>query len=300
MFCKSCGNKIDDDSQFCSSCGTKQSEKNKPTFGNEANMKEESKTVDVNLSFGRRKKTDKNQKIYNADSERKYDPSYSKDSDATIIGILIIIGFFLFAIFPPFKFDNIDSINQFLRISLIGTLVLRIIITVWVVNIAKRQNREIFGWGLLAFFFPSIALIIIGTLKKIFAKFEIDNTLSDEDNSVILFKKAQVFNEYKKYSECIRFAEKAFELDPNNKRASDLVVTAQLPPLVNELSNKNIQVVFRETKDNKTLKIISKNYQTIGASVLINDEIAPDGLYHYINDNRILIIKDGKIKQMIN
>ena len=48
MFCKFCGNKIDDNSQFCSFCGTKQSEKNKPTsYGNEINGQEKTKTIEL-------------------------------------------------------------------------------------------------------------------------------------------------------------------------------------------------------------------------------------------------------------
>ena len=53
-------------------------------------------------------------------------------------------------------------------------------------------------------------------------------------------------------------------------------------------------------KDKQILKIVSKNYQTIGASVFINQAIAPDGEYYYLNDNRKLKVKDGKIEQMTN
>ena len=59
------------------------------------------------------------------------------------------------------------------------------------------------------------------------------------------------------------------------------------------------QIVFRETKDNKTLKIISTNNNTLGAKVFIGDEIAPDGEYSYLKDNRKLIVKDGKIEKML-
>ncbi len=73
----------------------------------------------------------------------------------------------------------------------------------------------------------------------------------------------------------------------------------------NNLSNCDIEVgetteiVYRETKDNKTLKIISKNNNTIGAEVFIEDVFAPDGEYEYLNDNRRLIVKNGKIQQLI-
>lgn len=58
------------------------------------------------------------------------------------------------------------------------------------------------------------------------------------------------------------------------------------------------QTVYRETTENKTLKIISINNETIGAEVFINEEIAPDGEYLYLNDNRKLIVKNGRIEKM--
>jgi hypothetical protein len=299
MFCKSCGKKIDDDSQFCSFCGTKQSEANKPKLvNNEGLFQEETKTVNVNHFFGRQTKS--NQETNKSYTEPKYDPTYLKETDATTIGVIILVSSLLLLIFQPFKFDDIASYNQFRAISSIGALILRIFITVWVVNIAKRQNRETSGWGFFAFFLPSIALIVIGQQKKIFAKFEINNSLSNEENSLILTEKAQAFLNNKKFNECIRFTEKAIELDHNNKNASDLLVKARLQIPVNEISNKHTQVVYRETKDKQILKIVSKNYQTIGASVFIDDLIAPDGEYHYLNDNRKLTVKDGKIEHMTN
>jgi purine-cytosine permease-like protein len=36
-----------------------------------------------------------------------------------------------------------------------------------VVNIAKKQNRNTFYWGVFAFFLPYLAMIIIGLLKKL-------------------------------------------------------------------------------------------------------------------------------------
>ena len=66
-----------------------------------------------------------------------------------------------------------------------------------------------------------------------------------------------------------------------------------------EKENELIQTVYRETTENKTLKIVSVNYETIGADVFIDDKIAEDGVYSYKNDNRKLIIKNGKIEKML-
>jgi hypothetical protein len=66
----------------------------------------------------------------------------------------------------------------------------------------------------------------------------------------------------------------------------------------NELENSDtLLTVYRETTDNKTLKIISEYNQTIGADVFINDLPAPDGIYIYKAINFKLIIKNGKIEK---
>lgn len=304
MFCKSCGNKIDDDSSFCSYCGTRQSNTNKPLLEkNETNTQIDPKTINVNLSFGRPNSSKNSHQSYSNNSitiDSKYDSTYKKETEATVIGSIILIASLALTIFKPFEFNTNDAYNNFKTGISIGAILLRILSTAWVVSIAKNQNRENFSWGIFAFFLPSIALILIGLQKKLFMKIDIDNSLSDEDNSLILTEKAQDLFNNKKHSESIRFLEKAIELDKKNTTANELLLKIKLQIPVSEISDKHSQIVYRETRDKKILKIISKNYQTIGANVYINDEIAPDGEYHYLNDNRILTVKNGKISQMKN
>jgi len=165
MYCKSCGSQIDDDSKFCSRCGAKQSENFSPT----ANTREppESQTLNVNLSFGRQSSpATKEGKVKN----RKYDLTYEKEDEATYIGIgLLILGIFFTYVFKGNNYANEDYVITWAILTII-LFVLRIIITVWVSNIADRQNRNSLGWSALAFIFPSIALIIIGQLRRL--KFE--------------------------------------------------------------------------------------------------------------------------------
>ena len=59
------------------------------------------------------------------------------------------------------------------------------------------------------------------------------------------------------------------------------------------------ETVFRETKDHKKLKIISINNYTISAEVFIEDKPAPDGEYEYLNDNRKIIVENGRITKLI-
>ncbi len=71
-----------------------------------------------------------------------------------------------------------------------------------------------------------------------------------------------------------------------------------------ELSEREVEV--KETKeiwnfkDNKRLEIISKNNVIIGAEAFMNDEIAPDGEYEYINGTGKLIIRDGKVEKKVS
>jgi hypothetical protein len=58
-------------------------------------------------------------------------------------------------------------------------------------------------------------------------------------------------------------------------------------------------IVYRKTTDSITLKIVSINNQSIGAEVFINELYAPDGEYDYLDDNRRLIVKNGKIEKLI-
>jgi hypothetical protein len=80
----------------------------------------------------------------------------------------------------------------------------------------------------------------------------------------------------------------------NNLSLCDIEKAAE-----DETGNETKQIVYREITGNKTLKIISTDNKTIGAEVFIDDTVAPDGEYSYLNDNRKLIIKNGKIENML-
>jgi len=94
--------------------------------------------------------------------------------------------------------------------------VLRIIATLWVIEIAKRQNRKTIGWGTIAFFSPSIALIIIGQLKKLWLIIELDETLSKKQQISVLLEKAKKLFNVERYEESIAILNKIFENDNQN------------------------------------------------------------------------------------
>ena len=155
MFCKKCGQTIDDDSIYCSYCGTKQSS---VLTNDNVSPIIDSKTVNVNLSFGR--PSAPNEQIEKVKIE-KFDSTYSKETEASIVGIISLI--LSFVILISAGFNN----PELARVISIAGLLLRIFYTIWCVNIAKRQNRDASTWGLFAFFLPSLALIIVGQLRKL-------------------------------------------------------------------------------------------------------------------------------------
>lgn len=291
MFCKSCGRQIDNDSTFCSFCGTKQATDLKPRV--QADTKQSINTTQKNYS----NETNYNN-TQNIVCQPKYDPTYKKEDDAMTVGIILLVIALIFAIVGPIQFEDRESYGQFKAVTAIVSSILRIIITVWVVNIAKRQNRETFGWGLFAFFLPSIALIVIATRKKLFANIQVVEGLNNEQNSKILSDKAQEFYNEKKFSESIRFSEKAIELNPENEIAKEVLKKSKVAfAEANNVSN-SVQTVFRETTDGRILKIIIKLNQTIGADVFIDDLPAPDGVYNYKSGTHKLVIENGKIKEL--
>lgn len=60
-------------------------------------------------------------------------------------------------------------------------------------------------------------------------------------------------------------------------------------------NSTNTETVFRETIDNKTLKIVLTNNKTIGATVYIDNNIANDGIYIYKSLSHKLRVKNGVI-----
>jgi hypothetical protein len=179
MYCKSCGKQIDDDSIFCTFCGTRQSIIYKPDPNTSfAALQSKSMKVDLSSEIPSTIKSTSEVNI----KPPKYDLSYEKEADATFAGMFLILISIVFAVIGPMKFDTEDSYNQFKVISTIGALFVRIIGTIWVVNITRRQNRDPFLWGLLTLIFPSIGLIIVGQLKKLYNPNEHSNSRTTEEN----------------------------------------------------------------------------------------------------------------------
>ena len=145
-----------------------------------------------------------------------FDLSYKKETEATVIGFLLLIVLVILELTRTFSFETVEGYNQALAFIAIGSIILRIVVTIWVTNIATRQNRDTTGWGFFAFFLPSIALIVIGLLNKLKVKIKLDPSLTTHDQVSILLEKANNYFSQGKYYECIEILNKTLEIDNNN------------------------------------------------------------------------------------
>lgn len=149
-------------------------------------------------------------------TSKQFDLTYEKETEATYYGILLIIVLTIIRVTGAITFETVESYNQGKVIIVIISLVLRIAVTFWVVNIAKRQNRNSTGWGWFAFFIPILALIVIGLLKKLKLKITIDGNLPTNEQVEILYTKADEFYKNERFSECIELMNAALDIDDNS------------------------------------------------------------------------------------
>jgi len=139
-----------------------------------------------------------------------YDLTYEKETTATNVGLILLV-FYIVVFFViqsiDFGYVSDESYNKAKAVFGAIELISRIIFTIWVVNIAKRQNRNSVGWGFLGFFFPLIALIIIGLLRKLRneEKFIIlEQAVSNKDENIELNSNIPFENEiYHSYNNLI-------------------------------------------------------------------------------------------------
>ncbi len=178
MYCKSCGKQIDDDSIFCSFCGTKHN-----------------KSFNSVVEETHIRHTEKKQ-VENKKAIEKYDLTYEKEKGAKIFGIIVLVASAIFLVFFSHSLNDFDAVESANKILGAFGAIFRITAIIWVPNIARRQNRSGIGWGFLAFFFPAIALIIIGSLRKLNTGVttNISNPISD-GNSCTEQKQKVKFNE---------------------------------------------------------------------------------------------------------
>lgn len=141
----------------------------------------------------------------------EYDDTYKKETECTFLGIGLGISALII--------NNIVKVDEQGH-SAIGVLslisiVIRIVVSVNIKKIALRQNRDSNGWALFGFILPTLALIIIGQLKKLNLNIS-NNDLQSKINQNILFKNAQTLFTVQKYLESIIILDNIIENSSQN------------------------------------------------------------------------------------
>lgn len=149
----------------------------------------------------------------------KYDKSYQKETAATTVGITVFIIALSLVILQHFIIVDEKSYYIYRSFGAIINLVYRLTVTIWIVNIAKRQNRNSTGWGWFAFFLPTLALIIIGQLRKLKLKIVIDGDLPKSAQVSKLIAKANELYSENRIRETIQVLNSVLELDNQNHEA---------------------------------------------------------------------------------
>ena len=198
MYCKKCGKEIDDDSVFCSYCGARQSAK---LFGesqvnlnsstetdihpvkskNADDPKPESNSQNVNISLSFKKPTFRDQNKTEAETKvDKYDKTYQKETEATVVAVAVLVIQIITYLIDPYQYA--DDPQIIVAIIALVNLLWRVIVTIWIVRISGRQNRDSAGWGIFAFILPNLALFIIGLLKKLYKQSSTQAKPETDDN----------------------------------------------------------------------------------------------------------------------
>jgi hypothetical protein len=109
-------------------------------------------------------------------NDTKFDTAYKRDFQPITFGFgLIILHFVLIAVLRSSKNPEQDR-----AILSVIVLIIRIILTFYIVSIAKKLNRDQFGWGIFFFFIPVFALFFIGFKRRL--KKNIKENIIRKDN----------------------------------------------------------------------------------------------------------------------
>lgn len=100
------------------------------------------------------------------DRNFEFDLTYEKELDAILVGVIAFIAFIVLNWPGAITFETEETHRLVLVVLTLVSVFFRFVVIIWIKNIAIRQNRQPVPWQFFAFFLPSLALIIIGTLKK--------------------------------------------------------------------------------------------------------------------------------------
>ena len=216
--------------------------------------------------------------------DSKYDESYKKDIDAAKAGIFLIIiniGYFIYYTSIQNQISTAGSYEEALRISnesfltpnalgIIGIIsfLLRICVVIWVTLIAKTQNRNQTKWGFLGFFFPSIALTVIGLSKKLKYKIRVEQSATKVEQYKKLTEQAQYFLKEKRNNDALQIYK---YVSKNYKMSSSDTFELAVLGFLNK-NYKEAEVLFNKIADVIDYSDLSNYY--LGFIAIKNNDLA--------------------------
>ena len=156
MYCKNCGKQIDNDSRFCMHCGSRL------TGSHDIIIKE-------NEVYSSHAHSSPLISQVTPVKTHKYDESFKRDESLTTSGIVLLILSLIASVSLRDEILNYDTeeLRNFRVISIVITLLIRVVVIGAVSQYASKLNRDSTSWGVFAFFLPAISLIVIGQQKKL-------------------------------------------------------------------------------------------------------------------------------------
>jgi len=180
----------------------------------------------------------------------------NKFPEATVVGVVLIFVTINVIVLLNLLSLSDNSSKQFINIFNSISIILRIGITIWVVNISKVLKKNQLSWGIFAFFLPSISLIVIGQSSKRRLVSSIDhvdniplikpacNSVVDNSNTIQVKKDLLIDlksngvlseTEYQEKFELILKQEDSIKDQINTEKIQNLVIE-KIQPYLNQLS----------------------------------------------------------------
>ena len=291
-YCSNCGVELIDKPNFCQNCGNKLYDFTSISKNND-NPNTQVKEEEINQEFNQNQTNSSEGEQLKNEAEKietKYDLNFKRPLHLTVFGCFLFIVGMLFAIL------NKSSTSDFG----VGLLLIRIVGVLWVTSLAGDMNRNKIFWGVFALLFPSLSFIFIGLQRKLLIKIVTNKDFSDQENSKVLFSKAQEFKRKFLLSDSVRHAEAAVRLDGNNLLAKELLEKSknEMRFLENN-QGKDPYTVFRKTFCGKSIRIISPSGIAVGACIFDEDGISNDAIYRWRTDSGYyeIDVKSGKIAE---
>lgn len=145
-----------------------------------------------------------------------FDPNFKTERDAASIGVgLMLLSLVVYIIVVHAVNDNnvIPAVNAIFVLA-------RIPLSIYIVQITKRLNRNPFVWGIFGFFLPTFTLIIIGLLKKKMLKnIDLSNYITKEQKVEHCLYNAEKNFRKNRYTDSLVYLNRLLDLDPSHNEA---------------------------------------------------------------------------------